>query len=215
MVPLALLTGWFLAQQRRGVALVLGGAMVACGVVLSAMEQQVARVVTVNGRAAAEFAEAHAGVPVFGPLTAQRQSMEERLLRGSLDTSSDIRPWADLSSASTRETSAADVVAYVIHDPQMRIWPDARKEASISETLRRCLVPLGPLEQGDLGLGRSVVAALRDILSVLPAPFAAATLRATDSVWQVLPAQVYMVTRECAREAQNKAESRSRPGSRA
>ena len=215
MVPLALLTGWFLAQQRRGVALVLGGTMVACGVLLSAMEQQVARVVTVNGRAAAEFAEAHAGVPVFGPLTAQRQSMEERLLRGSLDTSSDIRPWVDLSSASTRETSAADVVAYVIDDPQMRIWPDARKEASISETLRRCLVPLGPLEQGDLGLGRSVVAALRDILSVLPAPFAAATLRATDSVWQVLPAQVYMVTRECAREAQNKAESRSRLGSRA
>jgi hypothetical protein len=74
----------------------------------------------------------------------------------------------------------------------------------LSETLRRCLVPLGPLEHGDLGLGRPVVAALRDILAVLPAPYAAATLRATDSFWQVSPAQVYVVTRECAHEAQGK-----------
>ena len=211
MMPLALLTGWFLAQQRRGVTLVLGGAMVACGILLSAMEQQVARVVTVNGRAAAEFADAHAGVPVFGPLTAQRQSMLERLLRGSLDTSGDIRPWADLSGLSLGEGSAGDVVAYLVDDPQMRIWPDAAEEAPLSGTLRRCLVPLGPLEQGDLGLGRSVVTALRDILSVLPAPYAAAALRATNSVWQVAPAQVYLVTRECAREAQDKSGSRSSP----
>lgn len=204
MMPLALLTGWFLAQQRRGIALVLGGAMVACGILLSAMEQQVVRVVTVNGRAAAEFAEAHAGTPVFGPLTAQRQSMVERLLHGSLDTSGDIRPWADLSGLSLEEGSAGDVVAYLIDDPQMRIWPDAAKEAPLSETLRRCLVPLGTLEQGDLGLGRSVVTALRDILSVLPAPYGAAALRATNSVWQVAPAQVFAVTRECAREAQGK-----------
>ena len=93
----------------------------------------------------------------------------------------------------------------------MRIWPDATKEVPLSETVRRCLVPLGPLAQGDLGLGRSVVAALRDVLSVLPAPYAAATLRGTDSVWQVSQAQVYVVTRECAHEAQGKSASRSQP----
>ena len=210
-IPLALLTGWFLAQQQRGIALLLGAAMVLSGIMLAALEQQVVRVVTVNGRSAAEFAEAHPGTPVFGPLTAQRQSMLERLLRGSLDSSSDIRPWADLSGVTPGEGLAGDVVAYLVDDPQIRIWPDATKEVPLSETLRRCLVPLGPLEAGELGLGRPVVAALRHILSVLPAPYAAATLRATDSIWQVSPAQVYVVTRECAREAQGKSASRSPP----
>jgi hypothetical protein len=211
VLPLALLAGWFLAQQRRGIAVLLGGAMVVSGILLSALEQQVVRVVTINGREAAVFAAAHAGTPTFGPLTAQRQSMVARLLGGSLDPSSDIRPWAELSGVTPGEGSAGDVVAYLVDDPQMRLWPDATKEAPLSETLRRCLVPSGPLEPGDLGLGRSVVAALRDVLSVLPAPYAAATLRATDSVWQVSPAQVYVVTRECAREAQGKSASRSPP----
>jgi hypothetical protein len=211
-MPLALLTGWFLAQQTRSIALLLGAAMVLSGIMLAALEQQVVRVVTVNGRAAAEFAEAHPGTPVFGPITAQRQSMLERLLRGSLDSSSDIRPWADLSGVSAGEGSAGDVVAYLVDDPQMRIWPDATKEVPLSETLRRCLVPLGPLDASDLGLGRSVVAVLRDVLSILPAPYAAATLRATDSVWQVSPAQVYAVTRECAHETQAKSASPSPSG---
>jgi hypothetical protein len=211
VMPLALLAGYFLAQQRRGIAVLLGGAMVVSGILLSALEQQVVRVVTVNGRAAAVFAAAHPGAPTFGPLTAQRQSMVERLLVGSLNASSDIRPWADLSALTPGEGPAGDVVAYLVEDPQMRIWPDARKEAPLSETLRRCLVPTGPLEQGDLGLGRSVVAAVRDILSILPAPYSAATLRATDSFWQVSPAQVYVITRACAQEAQAKSASRSAP----
>jgi len=211
VMPLALLAGWFLAQQRRGIAVLLGGAMVVSGVLLSALEQQVVSVVTINGRAAAVFAAAHAATPTFGPLTAQRQSMVERLLGGSLDASSDIRPWADLSGVTPGEGSPGDVVAYLIDDPQMRSWPDATKEVPLSERLRRCLVPLGPLEQGYLGLGRSVVAALRDILSVLPAPYADATLRATDSFWQISPAQVYVVTRECAHEAQGKSALRSLP----
>ena len=84
VMPLALLAGWFLAELRPRVALVLGGIMVVSGILLSALEQQVLRVVTVNGQAAAAFAEAHPGTPVFGPLTAQRQSMVERLFRGSL-----------------------------------------------------------------------------------------------------------------------------------
>jgi 4-amino-4-deoxy-L-arabinose transferase-like glycosyltransferase len=211
MMPLALLAGWFLAHQRRGTAVLLGGAMIASGVLLSALEQQVVRVVTINGRAAAVFAAAHAGTPTFGPLTARRQSMVERLFRGSLDTSSDIRPWADLSGLTPGEGPAGDIVAYLVDDPQMRIWPDATEEPPLSETFRRCLVPLGPLEHGDLGLGRSVVATLRDILSVLPAPYAAETLRATGSFWHVSTARVYVVTRKCAQEAQGKSASRSLP----
>ena len=40
VTPLALLAGWFLAQQRRGVALVVGGIMIVSGIALSALEQQ-------------------------------------------------------------------------------------------------------------------------------------------------------------------------------
>jgi hypothetical protein len=137
--------------------------------------------------------------------------MVERLFHGSLDTSRDIRPWADLSGLSPGEGSAGDVVAYFLDDPQMRYWPDATKEAPLSETLRGCLVASGSLTQGDLGLGRSVVAAVREILSSLPAPYAAAALRATDSFWQVAPARVYVVTRECAANVQGKSAARLPP----
>ncbi len=202
MMPLALLTGWFLAQQRREVALLLGAAMVVSGVLLSALEQQVVRVVTVNGRSAAEFAQAHAGTPVFGPLTAQRQSALLRLLRGSLDSSGDIRPWADLSRLSPIGGSPSDVVAYLIEDPQMRNWPDATAAKPPTDSLRRCLVPAGSLAAVDLGFGRSVVAALRSVFAALPAPFGAAAVGATDPLWQVAPAQIYAVTRECAQLAQ-------------
>jgi hypothetical protein len=81
-LPLALMAGWFLAQQGRTTAFFLGGAMIASGITLAALEQQVINVVTVNGRSAAVFAEAHTGTPVFGPLTAQRQSKLQRVLRG-------------------------------------------------------------------------------------------------------------------------------------
>jgi hypothetical protein len=204
VLPLALLAGWFLAQQQRAVALALGGLMVTSGILLSALEQQVVNVVTVNGRAAAAFAEAHAGTPVLGPLTAQRQSMVERLLHGSLDNSHDIRPVSDLRLLPLSDGPANDVVAYLVEDPQMRRWPDARTDSPLSDNLRRCLVAIGPLDSGDLGHGRSVVRALRNILGVLPEFYGRIALKATDPIWQVAPAQVYAVTRGCAREAQVK-----------
>lgn len=128
IAPLALLAGWFLAQQRRIVTLVLGGAMVVSGIILSGLEQEVIRVVTVNGRSTAEFAEAHADVPVFGPLTAQRRSMVERLLKGSTDGARDIRPMWDLSQLSLSGRSPSDIIAYVVEDPQMRNWQGTENE---------------------------------------------------------------------------------------
>jgi hypothetical protein len=65
-LPLALMAGWFLAQQGRTIAFLLGGAMIASGIFLAALEQQVITVVTVNCRSAAAFAEAHTDTPVFG-----------------------------------------------------------------------------------------------------------------------------------------------------
>jgi 4-amino-4-deoxy-L-arabinose transferase-like glycosyltransferase len=207
ITPLALLAGWFLAQQRQAVAVVLGGIMIFSGIMLSGLEQQVVRVVTANGEAAASFAEAHPETPVFGPLTAQRQSMIARLFRGSLDNRSDIRPWADLAELSPGEGPPGDVVAYLVDDPQMRYWQDAAKETPLPESLRRCMVGPRPLQPSDVGLGRFVVAGLRDMLSVLPEPHSSTALRATDSFWHVAPAQIYAVTRQCARE-QRKSTSR-------
>jgi hypothetical protein len=211
ILPLALLAGWFLGRQRRDVALFVGGIMIVSGILLSALEQQVVRIVTVNGRAAAGFAEAHAGTPVFGPLTAQRQSAVDRLLRGSLDNSGKIRPWADLSSLSPIAGSPSDIVAYIVEDPQMRNWPEATAEKSLSEVLRRCLVPAGFLDPRNLGLGRAVVAALRSVFLVLPPPYAAMALTTTDPFWEVAPAQVWAVTRKCAREAQGYSTSKPLP----
>ena len=202
MMPLALLAGWFLAQQRRGITLILGGAMVASGIALSALEQQVVQVVTVNGRAAAAFAENHAGIPVFGPLTAQRQSMLARLLRGSLDGSHDIQPYAELRGISDGNGVANEVVAYIIEDPQMRNWSGARTEVPLPRRLQECVVAAGQLDPGDLGLGHSVLAALRGVASLMPGPVAGAFTKATDPLWQVVPAKVYAVTGKCAREAQ-------------
>jgi 4-amino-4-deoxy-L-arabinose transferase-like glycosyltransferase len=203
VLPLALIAGWFLAKQQRGLAVLLGGAMVLSGVVLSALEQQVVRVVTVNGSSAAAFAQAHVATPVFGPLTAQRQSAVERLLHGSLDGNGDIRPVAELPRVSLDGGAGDDVIAYIIEDPQMRHWPDATADGPLPRGLRACLTTVGQLQQGDLGRGRSVVAALRSTLSLLPTPYAVAALKATDPVWEVEPAKLYAVTRDCAREARD------------
>jgi len=197
-LPLALMAGWFLAQQGRTIALLLGGAMIASGIFLAALEQQVVSVVTVNGRSAALFAEAHTGTPVFGPLTAQRQSKLRRVLRGSLDGSSDIRPVADLAQLPLTAGVADDIVAYVIEDPQMGNWPEARREPELSE-LKNCRAWVGQLEGGDLGYGRSMVAGLRGIIiSLLPGDSADRGLKATDPIWKVTRGDVYAVSRDCA-----------------
>jgi hypothetical protein len=111
--------------------------MIASGISLAALEQQVISVVTVNGRSAAVFAEAHSGTPVFGPLTAQRQSKLQRVLRGSLDAGSDIRPLADLARLPLTDGAADDIVGYIIEDPQMSNWPEARREPAIPQ-LENC-----------------------------------------------------------------------------
>jgi 4-amino-4-deoxy-L-arabinose transferase-like glycosyltransferase len=200
-LPLALMAGWFLAQQGRTIALLLGGAMIASGIFLAALEQQVVSVVTVNGRSAVLFAEAHTGTPVFGPLIAQRQSKLRRVLRGSLDASSDIRPVADLAQLPLTPGMADDIVAYIIEDPQMRNWPEARREPELSE-LKNCRAWVGQLEGGDLGYGRSVVAGLRGIIiSLLPGGSADRALRATDPIWNVTRGHVYAISRDCASAA--------------
>ena len=53
-----------------------------------------------------------------------------------------------------------------------------------------------------------MLAALRYFLSLLPAPYAATALGATDPLWQVAPAAVYAVKRECAQQARAQAWAR-------
>ncbi len=174
-----------MACECRTIAFLLGAAMIASGISLAALEQQVISVVTVNGRSAAVFAEAHPGTPVFGPLTAQRQSKLQRVLRGSLDAGSDIRPLADLAQLPLADGAADDIVAYIIEDPQMSNWPEARREPAIPQ-LENCRAWVGQLEGSDLGYGRLVLAGLRGIIiSLLPGDSADRALSVTDRIWTV------------------------------
>jgi hypothetical protein len=118
---------------------------------------------------------------------------------------------ADLTQHSLTGGAAKDVVAYLVYDPQMHNWQGSENERQggadasyhLPERVRDCLLPLGQLEQPDLGLGRWVLAALRGTFSLFPEPLAVTVLTATASLWEVEPAMVFAVTRACARQAQS------------
>jgi hypothetical protein len=119
------------------------------------------------------------------------------VLRGSLDASGDIRPLADLAQLPLADGAADDIVAYIIEDPQMDNWPEARREPAIPE-LENCRAWVGPLEGRDLGYGRLVLGGLRGIVSLLPGGPADRALSATDPIWTVTRGEVYAITRDCA-----------------
>jgi hypothetical protein len=115
-----------------------------------------------------------------------------------LDARSDIRPLADLAQLPLADGAADDIVAYIIEDPQMGKWPEARREPAILE-LENCRAWVGQLEASDLGSGRLVLAGLRGIItSLLPRDSADRVLSATDPIWTVNRGEVYAVTRDCA-----------------
>lgn len=201
MVPLAMLAGWFLSRLPLPASWVLGCAMIVSGVLLSALEQQVIQVSAANEPAEAAFAEAHAGIPVYGPMTAQKGSLLQTLLRGSLQPTNQIQPTDDLPKAAIPAEAADSVVAYVITDPQMRDWAGWYQQEPLPEPWRHCLVPVATLSPDDLGLGRPVVSAVRGAVSLLPHALATPILGATASFWQVQPARVFSVTRACALQA--------------
>lgn len=158
--------------------------------------------------------EAEAALPQPGAKVAIFIGGLERLLRVSFDVSDDIRPVSELQEISLHGRSREDVVAYIIEDPQIRNWPDARTEGPLSPKLPYCMVAFGQLEPRAHGPGRSVLAARRSAMSSLPAPNAATAPRAIDPSWRVEPAQVYAVTPGGARDARTAAASRWAPLSR-
>jgi hypothetical protein len=119
-----------------------------------------------------------------------------------LDGRSDIRPLAGLAQLPLGDGAAADIVAYILEDPQMRNWPEARREAI--PQLGNCRTWVGQLEASDLGYGRLVLTGLRGIIvSLLPGDNADRILRATDPIWNVARGDVYVVTRDCALAARS------------
>jgi hypothetical protein len=80
-------------------------------------------------------------------------------------TSVRLRTWPNCRSP---DGAADDIVAYIIEDPQMGDWPEARREAAVPE-LENCRAWVGQLEGSDLGYGRLVLAGLRGMItSFLP-----------------------------------------------
>jgi hypothetical protein len=99
--------------------------------------------------------------------------------------------------------AADDIVAYIIEDPQMGNWPEARREPAIPE-LENCRAWVGQLEGSDLGYGRLVLAGLRGtVVSLLPGDSADRVLSATNPIWTVTRGDVYAVTRDCALAARS------------
>jgi hypothetical protein len=169
MMPLALLTGWFLARRGRLLELGLGVTMVLAGLVFCAREQWEWRAMTANGRLVADFAESHAAIPVYGPLEAQRQSTLARLLRGSLDPSADVRPLSELGSLKTTDGADAAVRAYVVRDPAM--WNGADYEGGIADipaALPRCWTLAQTLAAPSLGFGSFIAGPGALVASRLP-----------------------------------------------
>lgn len=203
--PLVLLTGWLLGRQRRPIAWIVGGGMIMVGVLLSAMEQQVVRVASVNGAAAAEFADSHPSIPVFGPPSAQRQSALREAVRGSFNQARNVRAEVDLAKLSVGSGKPGDIVAYVIEDPQMKdlpSWQRRYRKDELPRALRHCLKPDGVLHGEALGAGHMVIGWLHSGFSLAPGPIASRLLAVMEPVWRVAPARVYTVTRTCLRYSQ-------------
>lgn len=199
LFPLVLLAGYFLSRQRFWVGVALGGAMILSGTVLSAMEQQVIRVVTADGIAAVEFARTHSNTPVFGPLIDRRQDMLQRLLHASSNDRPGILPEGDLAKKSFGPGPGETVVAYVIDDPQTKYWDPPYAKSNLPRGVRDCLMPANVLDpEGDFGFGRDIVSVLRRRMPLLPKFLTARIRRATNSLWRVAPVRIYAVTRACA-----------------
>ena len=80
-------------------------------------------------------------------------------------TSVRLRTWPNCRSPTVRRTTSS---AYIIEDPQMGNWPEARREPGIPE-LEKCPAWVGQLKGSDLGYGRLVLAGLRGMItSFLP-----------------------------------------------
>lgn len=106
----ALLASWF---RRRGIPVLLGEAMVVSGILLCRSNSRLSS--RMKGRAAAVLARLTAR-RFLGP-SPHTGSMVNSLFRGSLDASSDIRPWADLNGITSEEGSAGGAGACLFEEP--------------------------------------------------------------------------------------------------
>ncbi len=83
MAPMALVSGWWLAQLKTRYVVVLFTFYIIGGMILSGLEQQSIRVFTANSKATDKFAMAHPETLVFGLSNAYRASSYRHLLTGN------------------------------------------------------------------------------------------------------------------------------------
>jgi hypothetical protein len=198
LMPFALLAGWFLSQRRHAVRIAFGAALVGSSILLSAMEQQVIRVVTANGQTAIDFAKQHPNEPTFGSETVSRQSVLNRVMNGSLDDSKDIRAIGDLRDLTISSGQLNDIVAYVIEDPQLSHWQSSQKDEGLIHKIQLCGGVVERLPFPDnLGWGRPVVGALYNASALLPLVVAGPIRTKLETIYKIESATVYSITREC------------------
>jgi hypothetical protein len=201
--PLALLAGYWLASQwkRRWMPVVLF-LLVAGSLVLSALEQQVARAFVANSRAALSFQSAHPDVPMYGSNQASNLSSMLSALNGVWPPRPLIRPLMQLTSdralgaTSRSPTKEGGPAAYVILDMETLDW--GRGGRMKLDDIPACWARNAVLEPQGFGVGRTVLGALRwSAATLLPDRLAQRALLATDSYYRPRPAYVYSIPVGC------------------
>lgn len=105
----ALLASWF---RRRGIPVLLGEAMVVSGILLCRSNSRLSSRMKGPGSGGARHGSPHADFWAPHRIPAAWYS----LFRGSLDASSDIRPWADLNGITSEEGSAGGAGACLFEE---------------------------------------------------------------------------------------------------
>jgi 4-amino-4-deoxy-L-arabinose transferase-like glycosyltransferase len=202
--PLSLLAGYWLASRLRKrwmpvlLIVLIGGSLL-----LSAAEQQSARVLVANSRAVLAFQAAHPGVPVYGTGHAESMSSVMSALGGAWPSKPQILALSGLTTEAAIPASAdaggegGRPAAYAILDPETKNWGGTIRVEP--ENVPGCWRHQGVLEPQGFGAGGRILGGLRSAAAwLLPEKWAQKALHATDAYYRPRPADIYEIPKGCS-----------------
>jgi 4-amino-4-deoxy-L-arabinose transferase-like glycosyltransferase/putative flippase GtrA len=145
MAPMALISGWWLAQLKPRIFNLLITFYISGSLLLSGLEQQSIHVFTANSKAADEFAIAHPDALVFGLSNAYRASAYRYLVTGNSQWR--IQPIENILKSDTRNHLSDRLVTdkfYAIVDTQTIDWGNSSIKSV--ENIPHCWQKEGVLE---------------------------------------------------------------------
>ena len=201
--PLCLLAGYALSRLRgRWLAVVLAP-LVAGSLMLAALEQQVVRSFTANGKAAVAFAQRHPETPVYVATNNHRAGTYAAIMRPGETPINPLRPLEaitrDLESRRTAivaPEAAAAPLAYAVVDEETMNWGSSNPITTLAQ-IPACWERTARLEPVGYGWGKWVVDALFAVVDLLPKPMVARLGPALESLRHPRPAHVYAIGAAC------------------